>query len=169
MANVDSSLASKPCLQFDADAAMALSQFRPGRLLGKWRCGSRMDLRQGYRIVCLWLALACLATAAPGEQAGSPTPHAAGVQQGGAAGSSLHDAQDQDPITHHVEEHMVVRRNSERQKTLVADTDKLLALAQQLKADVDKSNQDMLSIDVVKRAEQIEKLARSVKEKMRGN
>ncbi len=68
-----------------------------------------------------------------------------------------------------METHMAERRNSERQKTLVADTDKLLALAQQLKADVDKSNKDTLSLDVVKRAEQIEKLARSVKEKMRGN
>jgi nitric oxide reductase activation protein len=64
---------------------------------------------------------------------------------------------------------MAERRNEDRQKSLVADTEKLLALAQQLKADVDKTNKDTLSIDVVKRAEQIEKLARSVKEKMRGN
>ncbi len=64
---------------------------------------------------------------------------------------------------------MAERRNTDRQRMLVADTDKLLMLAQQLKADVDKSNKDELSIDVVKRAEQIEKLARSVKEKMRGN
>jgi nitric oxide reductase activation protein len=74
-----------------------------------------------------------------------------------------------DPVTHSIEERMAERRNSERQKMLVADTDKLLALAQQLKADVDKTDKDVLSIDVVKRAEQIEKLAKSVKEKMRGN
>jgi nitric oxide reductase activation protein len=68
----------------------------------------------------------------------------------------------------HIEERMAERRNEERQKLLVADTDRLLALAQQLKAEVDKSSKDQLSIDVVKRAEQIEKLAHSVKEKMRG-
>ena len=72
-------------------------------------------------------------------------------------------------MAHRIEEHMAERRNTDRQRMLVADTDKLLMLAQQLKADVDKSNKDELSIDVVKRAEQIEKLARSVKEKMRGN
>lgn len=64
---------------------------------------------------------------------------------------------------------MAERRNSERQKQLVADTDRLLTLVQQLKQEVDKTDKDQLSVDVVKRAEQIEKLARTVKEKMRGN
>jgi hypothetical protein len=57
------------------------------------------------------------------------------------------------------------KRNYEQLK---ADTDKLLELATELKAYVDKSNEDVLSYDVVKKAEQIEKLAKSVKEKMRG-
>jgi hypothetical protein len=34
---------------------------------------------------------------------------------------------------------------------------------------VDKSSEDTLSLEVVKKAEEIEKLARSVKEKMKGN
>lgn len=59
-------------------------------------------------------------------------------------------------------------RNSDRQKRLVADTDKLLALATQLKQDVDKTNKDVLSVDVVKKADEIEKLAHSVKERMKG-
>ena len=59
-------------------------------------------------------------------------------------------------------------RNTDRQKRLVADTDKLLALATDLKAQVDKSNKDTLSVDVIKKAEEIEKLARSVKERMKG-
>jgi type VI protein secretion system component VasF len=60
-----------------------------------------------------------------------------------------------------------MRRNTLRQKEIVDDTTKLLTLAQQLKVEVDKSNKDMLSIAVVKKAEEIEKLAKSVKEKMR--
>ena len=52
---------------------------------------------------------------------------------------------------------------SERQKRLAADTDKLLALATDLKKQVDKTNKDILSVDVVKKAEEIEKLARSMK------
>src|SRR5882672_1731081 len=51
---------------------------------------------------------------------------------------------------------------AEQQKRLVADTDKLLALATDLKAQVDKSTKDTLSVDVIKKAEEIEKLARSV-------
>ena len=60
-------------------------------------------------------------------------------------------------------------RNGERQKKLVADTEKLLALANQLKEDVDKSTKDTLSLDVVRKADEIEKLAHSVKEKMKGS
>ena len=46
--------------------------------------------------------------------------------------------------------------------------DKLLALATELKTDVDKTNQNILSMDVIKKADEIEKLAHSVKERMKG-
>ncbi len=59
-------------------------------------------------------------------------------------------------------------RNADRQKQLVQDTDKLLALAKELKEEVGKSNADTLSIDVVKKASEIEKLAKNVKDRMRG-
>lgn len=59
-------------------------------------------------------------------------------------------------------------RQAERQEQLVKDTDKLFDLAKELKERVDKSNKDMLSIDVVKKAAEIEKLAKSVKDRMRG-
>jgi hypothetical protein len=59
-------------------------------------------------------------------------------------------------------------RNIERQKKLVEDTEKLVALVNQLKADVDKSSKDTLSLDVVRKADEIEKLAKSVKDKMKG-
>ncbi len=67
-----------------------------------------------------------------------------------------------------VEERAAVARNNERQKKLVADTDKLLALATELKAQVGKTNKDVLSVDVIKKADEIEKLAHSVKERMKG-
>jgi hypothetical protein len=62
---------------------------------------------------------------------------------------------------------MARERNVDRQRQIVADADKLLALAKQLKAEVDKSNKDQLSLSVVDTAGQIEKLAKSVKERMR--
>jgi phage-related tail protein len=63
---------------------------------------------------------------------------------------------------------MEKKANSERHAALKRDTDKLLELAQQLKDNVDKSNENTLSLDVVKKAEEIEKLAHSVREKMKG-
>jgi hypothetical protein len=63
---------------------------------------------------------------------------------------------------------MAKKANQERQAALKADTDKLVKLAGELKEYVDKSNENMLSLDVVRKAEEIEKLAHSVREKMRG-
>ena len=60
------------------------------------------------------------------------------------------------------------KANAERQAILKADTDKLLKLAVELKDSVDKSNENVLSLEVVKKAEEIEKLAHSVKDKMKG-
>lgn len=59
------------------------------------------------------------------------------------------------------------KENVQRQQDLKKDTDKLLELATELKQYVDKTNENMLSIDVIKKAEQIEKLAHSVKDKMK--
>ena len=74
-----------------------------------------------------------------------------------------------DPMERQRQERMEKARNSDRQKHLVQDTDKLLALAKELKEQVDKSNEDTLSVDVVKKAGEIEKLAKSVKDRMRSN
>jgi hypothetical protein len=43
-----------------------------------------------------------------------------------------------------------------------------LELATQLHTDVAKTNKNILSVDVIKRADEIEKLAHAIKERMRG-
>jgi hypothetical protein len=63
---------------------------------------------------------------------------------------------------------MAKKANLERQQDIRKDTEKLLELATELKQEVDKSNEDTLSLGVVKKAEEIEKLAKSVKNKMKG-
>jgi recombinational DNA repair protein RecT len=63
---------------------------------------------------------------------------------------------------------MAKKANQARQAVLKSDTDKLLKLAVELKDYVDKSNENVLSLDVVKKADEIEKLAHSVKDKMKG-
>lgn len=57
--------------------------------------------------------------------------------------------------------------NEERKKQLSDDSAKLLTLAMALKAEVDKTNKDTLSLNVIRKADEIEKLARNVKEKMK--
>lgn len=73
-----------------------------------------------------------------------------------------------DPLTPAIMERQAQSRNTDRQKRLVEDTNKLLALATDLKQQVDKTNKDVMSVDVIKKAEEIEKLAKSVKERMKG-
>ena len=54
-----------------------------------------------------------------------------------------------------------------RQAQIVADTDKLYQLAQELQAEVAKSGKNTLSLAVVKKAAEVEKLAKSLKERMK--
>jgi hypothetical protein len=54
-------------------------------------------------------------------------------------------------------------QNAQWQKQLTQDTAKLLELAKQLKEEVDKSNGSTLSVDVIKKPTEIDKLAKSVK------
>jgi hypothetical protein len=67
-----------------------------------------------------------------------------------------------------VSEEQAKSRNVERQKKLEEDTAKLLSLATELKEQVDKTNQNIMSVDVIKKAEEIERLAKNVKERMKG-
>ena len=62
---------------------------------------------------------------------------------------------------------MAKKENVKRQQDLEKETDKLLELATELKQYVDKTNENTLSVEVIKKAEEIEKLAHSVKEKMK--
>jgi type VI protein secretion system component VasF len=72
-----------------------------------------------------------------------------------------------DPASVELAKQMAIKRAIQRQQDIVDQTTKLLVLAQELKADVDKSSKDQLSTSVIKKAEEIEKLAKSVKDKMK--
>ena len=92
-----------------------------------------------------------------------PSPITASDPFGQDASKSRMDS----PLTVNGKQEMM--RNDERQKRLISDTEKLLSLATELHQDVGKTDKHILSVDVVKRAEEIEKLARSVKERMKGS
>jgi hypothetical protein len=73
------------------------------------------------------------------------------------------------PVPPRIQKEMEKKANTQRQADLKRDAAKLLQLSTELKEYVDKSSENVLSIDVVRRAEEIEKLAHSVKVKMRGD
>ena len=88
-----------------------------------------------------------------------PPPHLPGEQTNPA----------EDEARTRMEREMQKKANKDRYSALKRDTDKLMQLATELKTNVDKSSENTLSVDVVKKAEEIEKHAHSVKEKMKGN
>jgi len=59
--------------------------------------------------------------------------------------------------------HMIMERHSQLRR----DTEKLVALTAELKEHVDKAGINTLSMDVIKKAEEIQKLAKSVQDKMK--
>jgi hypothetical protein len=93
------------------------------------------------------------------------------------AGTPAQSQQARDPLAIPVdparqaaqEKEMAKKANQERQAQLRRDTEHLLRLSTELKQYVDKSSENTLSLEVIKKAEEIEKLAHSVKEKMKGN
>jgi sRNA-binding protein len=52
------------------------------------------------------------------------------------------------------------------QAQIIADTQKLVKLSQELKAEVAKSSKDTLSLTVIKKAEEVEKLAKTLKDEL---
>jgi hypothetical protein len=67
-----------------------------------------------------------------------------------------------------IADEMAKKAAKERVAALKSDTDKLLKLSVELKAYVDKSDENVLSLDVIRKAEEIERLAKSVRDKMKG-
>ena len=70
------------------------------------------------------------------------------------------------PAEIEMQRRMAKQRNQERFAKIKKDTDQLLELATQLKKSVDQASEETLSLEVIRKAEQIEKLARQVRHKM---
>ena len=66
-----------------------------------------------------------------------------------------------------LQEELIARAVADRQLQLRLDTEKLVALTAELKQRVDKAGANILSMDVIKKAQEIQKLAKSVQDKMR--
>lgn len=71
------------------------------------------------------------------------------------------------PISASTREQLRKALNDDRHKRLENDVAKLQTLTSELKTDVDKANKDELSLDVMRKAAEIEKLAHDVQSRMK--
>jgi hypothetical protein len=120
------------------------------------------------RLPAIFLAFAFAALAAGAQQSTTVSP----ARQAGATTDPGLYGDVAGPVSHDPEQTRMMREMSHdrsvmRQKEIIEDTNHLMDLVKQLKDAVDKSSKDQLSLSVVNTATEIEKLAKSVKEKMR--
>ncbi|MGI8770719.1 MAG: hypothetical protein ACR2JE_04735 [Acidobacteriaceae bacterium] len=80
---------------------------------------------------------------------------------------NTHDSQPTETAEEKMERQTSARMNDKRLQQAVTDAHKLLQLATELKDEVDKTNQGVVSVDTSKKADEIIKLAKSVKDKIR--
>src|ERR1700675_4157919 len=66
-----------------------------------------------------------------------------------------------------LQQELAARAVADRQSQLRLDAEKLVALTAELKQHLDKADANILSMDVIKKAQEIQKLAKSVQDKMR--
>jgi hypothetical protein len=118
------------------------------------------------RWAAILLVLACLKTV-HAQTSSSPIQNPTIPTRPSVPGASNRPMDDDSPMNHQIEEQQMLKRNVQRQQQIVDETSRLLTLAQQLKAEMDKSGKDATSASVAKKAEEIERLAKSVKDKMR--
>ena len=111
------------------------------------------------------LCLALLLAPPGGAQNGpGSAPRGPGVQPiGQRVGGGLEEMGTVDPIE---TEKRLRALNAERQKSMVSDTNKLLKLASELNAEINRENPDSLTPAQLSRLAEIEKLAHRVKDKM---
>ncbi|MFZ3214065.1 MAG: hypothetical protein WA188_21355 [Terriglobales bacterium] len=112
-------------------------------------------------MVARLVVLCCLTVACWG--------HDAPASQTGAPGQNPEVGPPPSPAELEMKQRVQKARAQERFAQIKKDTDHLLELATQLKKSVDEASDQTLSLEVIRKAEQIEKLAKQVRQKMAGD
>jgi hypothetical protein len=99
-------------------------------------------------------------------QFGAGSPEAPSVETLGQFGRHPHD-DEQSIMTREMQRSQTKRLREQRQQQLLSDTAKLLQLATDLKAEVDKREPDPSPVAVIKEADEIGKLAKKVSDKIK--
>jgi hypothetical protein len=108
-----------------------------------------------FRVLAAALLMVCpMMAQSPGTQGPPATPHLQVLDPSSGFGDVK------------IQERQVKMLNDQRQKAIVADTDKILQLARELNADAASENPTFSAAQRMQKAEEIEKLAKNVREKM---
>jgi hypothetical protein len=97
----------------------------------------------------------------------SPFPLPTPQQSGGRPPFGQEPDATQDPALRHAQEEAAKKRNIDRQNRLKSNSDRIVQLATELNTAVEPNDKDPTSPAMAKKAEEIEKLAHSVKELMK--
>ncbi len=113
------------------------------------------------------VALVCLLFLVVNQVAGSAL-----IQQNGtyvpSAVNRMPDANDRDKMQQQQNDHdRIEAANAQRKLEITADSDKLLKMVTELKAELDKTDKDTLPVDSIHKIDAIDKLARGMKDKLR--
>ena len=117
--------------------------------------------RGGWRLAVVGACALCLSSSPTGR--GQVAPPSQGSPNIGRPGLNTDPMGPPGPNPLRLEK----MREEERRKRLIADTAKLVQLTNELKTEVDQASKDELSLDVVRKAAEIEKLAKDVKDRMK--
>ncbi len=116
-------------------------------------------------VAVLGLSLTLFALPAS-SQSSTPPVNARPVPRIAAEREAMNDSLFSDPHQR-IGQEQIARIVAERQSQLRIDTEKLVALTAEFKQHVDKAGANILSMDVIKKAQEIQKLAKSVQDKMK--
>jgi hypothetical protein len=134
--------------------------------------------RRGWALACLAAMTFLTCAALPGQQAPSPdadkphlTPRGNNLTPKGnnltPKSNNLADADKGMQMGEQQPGKQNEAAPADRKKQIAEDSAKLLKLATALKTEVDKTTLDTLSLTVIRKADEIEKLAHSIREKMK--
>ncbi len=114
-----------------------------------------MRLRFSALILLFATTMTPTRASAPGRQAESAQPQA-GMQQA-------------EPVDPRIQKEMEKKRAKQQYKDIQRDTTRLLELATDLKQQVDRAGENVMSLDVIKKCDEIEKLSKTIRGKMKGS
>lgn len=123
---------------------------------------------QRLSCACILLVIPLAAAAQSNSQTPltNPPPRPSGIILSG--GNRLPDANQQMEMHEaQAKKEDFAAANAERKRQIADDTARLIQLAADLKVEVDKAGKDTLSLSVIRKADQIERLAHNIKEKMK--